>query len=74
MSPESPRPILEEDLHAYADDGLDAPRRREVQDDLVRHEEAARQVASFRAQRLALRAGLADVADGRFRRSSTSHG
>ncbi|WP_198082843.1 anti-sigma factor [Variovorax sp. E3] len=34
------RPILEEDLHAYVDDALDAPRRREVRDYLDHHPEA----------------------------------
>lgn len=57
------RPILEEDLHAYVDDRLDAQRRAEVQDYLQRHPEAARKVAGFSVQRQGLRDALAGIAD-----------
>ena len=57
------RPIVEEDLHAYVDHALDATRRREVQDHLDRHPQAALRVAGFAAQRQGLRSALADIAD-----------
>jgi len=59
----TPPPILEEDLHAYVDNCLDAARRREVQDYLDHHPEAAAQVAGFSAQRQGLRSALASIAD-----------
>ena len=65
MSTETPmpRPILEEDLHAYVDARLDAARRDEVQEYLDRHPEAALEVTGYAAQRQALRAALASYAD-----------
>lgn len=57
------RPILEEDLHAYVDDALDAPRRREVRDYLDHHPEAAREVEAHAQHRQALRAALAPIAE-----------
>ena len=59
----SSRPILEEDLHAYVDNALDANRRREVQDYLDRHPDKAQQVAGFVSNRQGLRAALADIVD-----------
>ena len=61
--PMDPRPILEEDLHAYVDDELDASRRREVQAYLDQHPEAAGQVKAYAAQRQQLRAVLAPIAE-----------
>jgi anti-sigma factor RsiW len=61
--PSTPQPIAEEDLHAYVDNLLDAARRREVQDFLDRHPDAAGQVAGFAAQRQDLRSALARIAD-----------
>jgi anti-sigma factor RsiW len=65
MSAESPTspPILEEDLHAFIDNGLGDARRRDVQDYLDRHPEAASQVAAFAAQRQVLRSAFAGTAD-----------
>lgn len=61
--PMDARPILEEDLHAYVDDALDAPRRREVREYLAHHPEAARQVEAYAAHRQDLRAALAPIAE-----------
>lgn len=58
-----PQQILEEDLHAFVDNALDPARRREVQAYVDRHPEAALQVSEFLAQRQALRAAIAPVAD-----------
>lgn len=58
-----PRPVDEDDLHAFVDDLLDAPRRQQVQDHLDRHPRAAAQVHGLRAQRQALRGLFAGVAD-----------
>lgn len=65
MSAEAPpeRPILEEDLHAYVDGCLESARRREVQDYLDRHPEAAQQLDAFSMQRAALRDALAGIAE-----------
>lgn len=61
--PMDARPILEEDLHAYVDDALAAPRRREVREYLAHHPEAARQVEAYAAHRQGLRDALAPIAD-----------
>lgn len=61
--PPDGRPILEEDLHAYVDEALDAQRRREVRDYLLQHPEAAREVEAHALHRRELRAALAPVAD-----------
>ncbi|WP_206174913.1 anti-sigma factor [Variovorax sp. RKNM96] len=61
--PMDARPILEEDLHAYVDDVLDAPRRREVREYLDRHPEAAREVEAYALHRQGLREALAPVAE-----------
>ena len=58
-----PRPVDDDDLHAFVDGLLDAARRRQVQDHLDRHPPAARQVHDLRAQRQALRGLFAGVAD-----------
>lgn len=57
------RPILEEDLHAYVDDALDAQRRREVRQYLAHHPDAAREVAAYALHRQQLRASLAPIAE-----------
>jgi len=57
------RPILEEDLHSFVDGLLDPDRRREVQDYIDRHPEAAEFASRMWAQRQALRAAFADIAD-----------
>lgn len=59
----SPAPVVEEDLHAFVDDALDANRRKEVQDHLDRNPEAAAVVAQYAAQRQLLRSELASIAD-----------
>ena len=56
-----PRPILEEDLHAFVDNLLESERRREVQDYIDRRPEAAELVSRLSAQRQALRAAFSDV-------------
>jgi len=61
--PSAARPILEEDLHAFVDDALDASRRREVQAYLDLHPDAARDVAAHAAHRQELRALLAPISD-----------
>lgn len=57
------RPILEEDLHAYVDEALDAQRRREVREYLAHHPEAAREVEAYALHRQELRASLASIAE-----------
>lgn len=61
--PMDARPILEEDLHAYVDDALDAQRRREVHDYLAHHPDAAREVEAYALHRRSLRAALAPIAE-----------
>jgi anti-sigma factor RsiW len=58
-----PRPISEDDLHAFVDGFLDGARRSEVQAYLDTHPEVAAQVAAFQRQRDALRAAAAPIAD-----------
>ena len=58
-----PRPILQEDLHAFVDGLLEPDRQREVQDYMDRRPEAAEMVSALSAQRQALRAAFSDVAD-----------
>lgn len=62
-TPPNARPILEEDLHAYVDNALDAQRRRDVQQYLADHPDAAREVAAFARDRHDLRAAVASVAE-----------
>jgi len=59
----TPRPILDEDLHAFVDGQLAPGRRREVQDWIDRRPDVAAAVGRLAAQRQALRAALAPVAD-----------
>jgi len=59
----SPRPITEDELQAYVDGALDASRREEVADYLRQHPQAARRIDGYMAQRAALRAALAPIAD-----------
>ncbi len=56
------RPISEDDLHAYVDGALEPGRRFEVDQYLAHHEDVARRVAGYAAQRTALRSALAPVA------------
>ena len=58
-----PRPISEDDLHAFVDELLDGTRRNEVQAYLDTHPEVAAQIATFDRQRDALRAAVAPIAD-----------
>ncbi len=58
-----PRPIAEEELHAYVDGQLDADRRAAVLRYLQDHPDVARQVAGWGAQREALRVAFARVAE-----------
>ncbi|MGE4045368.1 MAG: anti-sigma factor, partial [Acetobacteraceae bacterium] len=53
------RPVSEDDLHAYVDNLLDEARLPVVQRYLREHKQEAARVAAYRAQREALRAGLA---------------
>jgi anti-sigma factor RsiW len=55
--------LHEHDLHAYVDGALDADHRKEVQDYLDRHPDAAAAVAKLAAQRQLLRSALAPIAD-----------
>ncbi|TWB63287.1 anti-sigma factor family protein [Nitrospirillum viridazoti] len=57
------RPITEEDFQAYVDHALDERRREEVEEYLSTHPDAARRVAAYTAQREALRAALAPIAE-----------
>jgi anti-sigma factor RsiW len=56
------RPLAEEELHAYVDSQLDAERLPEVQRYLQEHPDIGRRVATWRAQRDALKAALSPVA------------
>jgi len=56
---EPERPIGEDDLHAYVDHQLDVSRRAAVERHLETHPHDAHRVASFQAQREALRAAFA---------------
>ena len=58
-----PRPISEDDLHAFVDELWDGTRRNEVQAYLDMHPEGAAQIAAFSRQRDALRAAVAPIAD-----------
>jgi anti-sigma factor RsiW len=58
----SPRPITEDDLHAYVDQVLEPERQAEVADYLSEHPDVARRVAGFASQRDLLRAALAPIA------------
>jgi anti-sigma factor RsiW len=62
-SPSYVQPILEEDLHAYVDNLLGAPRRRELQEYLADHPDVAHEIAAYAAQRSDLRDALAPVAE-----------
>jgi anti-sigma factor RsiW len=57
------RPILEEELHAFADGLLDPDRRAVVQDYLDRQPEAAAQVDRIKAQRGMLREAFRPIAE-----------
>ncbi len=59
----APRPITEEDLQAYVDAALSAARQAEVVDYLQAHPDVAARVETFIAQRAALRAALAPIAE-----------
>jgi anti-sigma factor RsiW len=58
-------PVGEDDLHAYIDGQLPAPRRQAVEAHLAAAPQDARRVAAYRAQRQALRQAFAQApADG----------
>lgn len=59
----SPRPITEDDLHAYVDRVLESERQAEVAAYLDEHPEVAKRVAAFTGQRNLLRTALAPVAE-----------
>jgi anti-sigma factor RsiW len=59
----SGRPISEDDLHAFVDDALVPADRAEVEHYLDRHPDVAARVQGYRAQREALRAAFAPVAE-----------
>jgi anti-sigma factor RsiW len=59
----APRPITEEDLHAYIDAALSAARHAEVADYLRAHPDVAARVEVFMTQRVALREALAPIAE-----------
>lgn len=59
----APRPISEDDLQAYVDQVLDAGRQADVADYLRLHPETARRIDGYIAQRDALRAALAPIAE-----------
>jgi anti-sigma factor RsiW len=57
------RPIAEEELHAYVDGQLEPERQQAVQRYLQEHPDVARRAGAYQAQREALRAAFAGVAD-----------
>jgi anti-sigma factor RsiW len=57
------RPITEDDLHGYVDQGLLPERRAEVASYLDDHPDVAKRVAGFADQRRLLRAALAPIAE-----------
>ena len=59
----SPRPITEDDLHAYVDRVLEPERQAEVAEYLGEHPDVAKRVAAFAGQRDLLRAALAPIAE-----------
>jgi len=59
----SPRPITEDDLHAYVDRVLEPERQAEVADYLGEHPDVAKRVAGFAGQRDLLRSALAPIAE-----------
>ena len=59
----SPRPITEDDLHAYVDRVLESERQAEVADYLREHPDVAKRVAAFTGQRELLRTALAPIAE-----------
>ncbi len=59
----TPRPIAEDDLHAYVDDLLDPSRRSEVDAYLADHPDVARRVAAYSRQSQSLREALAPLAE-----------
>jgi anti-sigma factor RsiW len=56
-------PITEDDLHAYIDKALDPARSGEVEAYIARHAEVAHRIRRYAAQRDALRAALAPIAE-----------
>jgi anti-sigma factor RsiW len=59
----TPRPISEEDLHAYVDRRLDTARQAEVEAYLAGHPDEAARIAGYVRERAALRAALAPIAE-----------
>jgi anti-sigma factor RsiW len=56
-------PITEEELHAYVDDVLPPERRADVEEHLARHQGDAERVATYQAQKQALKALFQPVLD-----------
>jgi anti-sigma factor RsiW len=54
-------PVRDDDLHAYVDNQLDAERRGIIERHLETHPEDAERVASYQAQRVAIRAAFLDA-------------
>lgn len=59
---DQPRPIAEEELHAYVDGCLEADRQRAVLRYLQEHADVARRIAVYQAQREALREAFGPTA------------
>jgi anti-sigma factor RsiW len=59
----SPRPITEDDLHAYVDRVLEPERQAEVADYLREHPDVAKRTTAFADQRDLLRAALTPIAE-----------
>src|SRR5262245_21880323 len=59
----SPRPITEDDLHAYVDRVLEPERQAEVADYLREHPDVAKRITAFADQRDLVRAALAPIAE-----------
>ncbi|WP_457095486.1 anti-sigma factor family protein [Lysobacter sp. P5_B9] len=57
----TPRPITEDDLHAYVDDALDTERHAEVSEYLRLNADVAQRFSSYRRQRDELRAAFGPV-------------
>ncbi|WP_299003235.1 anti-sigma factor [uncultured Caulobacter sp.] len=59
----APRPISEDDLHAYVDEALSSTRRQEVEAYLAAHPDEAKRIGSYVADRAVLRDALAGIAE-----------
>lgn len=59
----SNRPVTEDDLHAFVDLALTPSRQAEIAEYLATHPDVAERVEDYRAQRAALRAAFAPIAE-----------